>query len=129
MHVFVLCSFPPSCIFPLSHLFCFVLFFDFFFLSGWIPFLEFHYNPFCTLQALHLLSLTHSRAARLSSLFFFLGGGQIVQLEVGKGRGNRNQASKENRAGKEFSLNPVERTRRRSKGLFFPSSFSKKLLK
>lgn len=97
--------------------FCFV--FRFFFLPGWVPFLEFHCNPFCTLQALHLLSPTHSRGARLSSLFFFLGGGQIVQLEVEKGRGNKNQASKENRAGKEFSVNPVERTRRRSKGLFF----------
>lgn len=116
MFLFCVPFLPPASFLCLT---CFFFFSIFFFLSGWIPFLEFHYNPFCPLQALHLLSLTHSRAARLSSLFFFSGGGQIVQLEVGKGRGNRNQASKENRAGKEFGLNPVERTRRRSKGLFF----------
>lgn len=116
-HMFLFCvPFLP----PASFL-CLTCFrgFRFFFLPGWVPFLEFQYHPFCTLQALHLLSPTHSRGARLSSLFFFLGGGQIVQLEVGKGRGNRNQASTENRAGKEFSLNPVEGTRKRSKGLFF----------
>lgn len=50
----------------------------------------------------------------------FLGGKQIVQLEVGKRRGNRNEASKENRAQKDFNRCPVEKARRREKRFDFP---------
>lgn len=101
---------------PPASFFCLAFFF-----FSWLGTISgIHYNPFCTLQALHLLSPTHSHGARLPSLFFFLGGGQIVQLEVGKGGRNRNQASKENRARKEFTGRPVEKAWRRQERFYFP---------